>query len=339
MPTIEIKDGLIEHLLSDKLESISMALGLLLERIASEAMLPRADQEMIRALLEHVQTQSEERYFATRRIIALLLLVGGSDVANHIAWGLYHYYNQPGHQEQLTQTFLLLGKEAEEVLLEMMHYHATPPELLAEVVGILGMMVPHQDVYEYAKAIGYPGLPMFQTSMTYPERLAVALRALGGLLAGGHLNSSTLQDRQASSLYGSPEHELYSILLGKPYGPLITKLENDLRSAEYEYEKARRQLAIQLTLMQREKEEWKRNPPVRSKEPTIRNDNSAVARYVTPGTPGLKNTFSQAYGIGLFSDSLLSFWLASLEDSSTYWLFLPCEDLATMSFSKFFEGG
>ena len=137
----------------------------------------------------------------------------------------------------------------------MMHYRATPAELLAEVVGILGMMVPHQDVYEYAKAIGYPGLPMFQTSMTYPERLAVALRALGGLLAGGHLNSSTLQDRQASSLYGSPEHELYSILLGKPYGPLITKLENDLRSAEYEYEKARRQLAIQLTLMQREKEE------------------------------------------------------------------------------------
>jgi len=253
MPTVEIKDGLIGHLLADELADISMALGLLLERIADEATLPRTNQEMIQALLEYLQTQSEER--ATQRIIALLLLVGGSDVANHIAWGLYHYHNQPGHQEQLTQAFLLLGKEAEEVLLEMLRYRAIPPELLAEVVGVLGMMTPHQDVCEYTKAIGYPGLAMYQTSMTYSERQAVALRALGGLLAGGHLNSSTLQNRQASSLYGSPEHELYSVLLGKPYGPQITKLENDLRTAQYEYEKARRQLAIQLTLLHREKEE------------------------------------------------------------------------------------
>jgi HEAT repeat protein len=253
MPTVEIKGGLIGHLLADELADISMALGLLLERIADEATLPRTNQEMIQALLEYLQTQSEER--ATQRIIALLLLVGGSDVANHIAWGLYHYHNQPGHQEQLTQAFLLLGKEAEEVLLEMLRYRAIPPELLAEVVGVLGMMTPHQDVYEYTKAIGYPGLAMYQTSMTYSERQAVALRALGGLLAGGHLNSSTLQNRQANSLYGSPEHELYSVLLGKPYGPQITKLENDLRTAQYEYEKARRQLAIQLTLMHQEKEE------------------------------------------------------------------------------------
>jgi hypothetical protein len=137
----------------------------------------------------------------------------------------------------------------------MLHYRATPPELLAEVAGVLGMMASHQDVYEYAKAIGNPGLAMYQTSMTYPERQEVALRALGGLLAGGHLNSSTLQSRLASSLYGSPEHELYSVLLGKPYGPLITKLENDLRTAQYEYEKDRRQLVIQLAMVKHEQEQ------------------------------------------------------------------------------------
>jgi HEAT repeat protein len=253
MPTIEIKDGLIEHLLSDELEDISMALGLLLERIVSEAMLSRTDQEMIRALLEHVQTQNDDH--TTRRIIALLLLVGGSDVANHIAWGLYHYHDQPGHQEKLTQAFLLLGNVAEEVLLEMLRYRATPPELLCEVVGVLGMMAPHQEVYEYTKAVGNPGITMYQTSMTYPERQAVALRALGGLLAGGHLDRTTLQTRLAHSLYGSPEHELYSILLGKPYGPLITKLENDLRTAQYEHEKDRRQFVIQLAMMKHEQEQ------------------------------------------------------------------------------------
>jgi HEAT repeat protein len=255
MPTIEIKDGLIEHLLSDELEGISMALGLLLERIASEAILPRSDQQMIRALLEHLQTQNDS--YATRRIIALLLLVGGSDVANQIAWGLYHYHDRPEHQQQLTQAFLLLGDVAEEVLLEMLHYRSTPPELLGEVVGVLGMMTPHQEVYEYTKAIGNPGIPIYQTNMTYPERQAVALRALGGLLAGGHLDSTTLQTRLAHSLYGSPEHELYSILLGKPYGPLITKLENDLRTAQYEHEKDRRQLVIQLAMMKHEQEQLK----------------------------------------------------------------------------------
>lgn len=252
MPSVEIKDGLVEHLMGDKLEDISMALGLLLERIADEASLPRANQEMIQALLEHVQTQGEER--TTRRIIALLLLVGGSGVASHMAWGLYHYHEHPGHQEQLTQAFLLLGKEAEAVLLEMLRYRTASPQLLAEVVGVLGMMTPHPDVYEYVRGISTAAPSIYQTSMTPAERQAVALRALGGLLVGGHLSSSTLQSRLMSSLYGSAEHELYSVLLGKPYGPAITKLENDLRTAQYEYEKDRRQLVLQLGVLEHQKE-------------------------------------------------------------------------------------
>jgi len=95
---------------------------------------------------------------------------------------------------------------------------------------------------------------MYQSNMTYPERQAIALRALGGLLAGGHLDLSTLQSRQTSSLYGSTEHELYSVLLGKPYGPLVTRLENELRSAQYEYEKDRRELTLRMSLVEREKE-------------------------------------------------------------------------------------
>ncbi len=253
MPTMEIKDGLIGYLAGDELQDISMSLGLLLERISDEAALSRQDQAMIRALLEHVKTQAEER--TAQRIIALLLLVGGSDVASHIAWGLYHYADHPNHRERLVRMFLLLGEEAEETLLEMLRYRATPAELLAEVVSVLGMMTPRQEAYEYARTLGNPASSMYQADMTYPERQAIALRALGGLLAGGHLNSSTLQRRQASSLYGSTEHELYSVLLGKPYGPLITRLENELRAAQYEHEKDRRELTIRMSLLERAKEE------------------------------------------------------------------------------------
>jgi HEAT repeat protein len=252
MTTMEIKDGLIEHLMGDEPQDISMSLGLLLERIYNEMLLARQDQEMMRALLEHVQMHNEER--AAQRIIALLLLVGGSDVASHIAWGLYHYHDHPNQQERLARTFLLLGAQAEEILLEMLRYRATPPDLLAEIISVLGMLTPHQEVYEYARTIGNPGSSMYQSNVTHLERQAIALRALGGLLAGGHLDLSTLQNRQSGSLYGSAEHELYSVLLGKPYGPLVTRLENELRSAQYEYEKDRRELALRMNLVEREKE-------------------------------------------------------------------------------------
>jgi len=254
MPTMEIKDGLIGYLAGDELQDISMGLGLLLERISEEAALSsRQDQGMIRALLEYVLTQDEEG--VAQRISASLLLVGGSDVASHIAWGLYHYADYPNHRERLVRMLLLLGEEAEETLLEMLRYRDTPAELLAEVVSVLGMMTPRQEVFEYARTIGNPGSSMYQAGVTYPERQEIALRALGGLLAGGHLNSSTLQRRQTSSLYGSTEHELYSILLGKPYGPLITRLENELRAAQYAHEKDRRELAIHMSLLERAKEE------------------------------------------------------------------------------------
>jgi len=250
---MEIKDGLIGYLAGDEPQDISMSLGLLLERISGEAALSRQDQEMMRALLEYVQTQADER--ATQRIIALLLLVGGSDVASYIAWGLYHYADRPNHQERLVRMLLLLGEEAEETLLEMLRYRDTPAELLAEVVSVLGMMTPDQEVYEYARTIGNPASSIYQVDVAYPERQAIALRALGGLLAGGHLNSSTLQRRQASSLYGSTEHELYSVLLGKPYGPLITRLENEIRAAQYEHGKEKRELTIHMSLLERAKEE------------------------------------------------------------------------------------
>ena len=252
MTTMEIKDGLIEHLMGDEPQDISMSLGLLLERISNEMLLPRQDQEMIRALLEYVQMHNEER--AAQRIIALLLLVGGSDVASHIAWGLYHYHDHPNQQERLARTFLLLGTQAEEILLEMLRYRATPPDLLAEIISVLAMLTPHQEVYEYARTIGTPGSSMYQSNVTHLERHAIALRALGGLLAGGHLDLPTLQNRQTGSLYGSAEHELYSVLLGKLYGPLVTRLENELRSAQYEYEKDRRELTIHMSLIERDKE-------------------------------------------------------------------------------------
>ena len=81
-----------------------MALALLIERINDEIIQADRGHEMVPALLEHVQTYSDER--ASHRIVALLLLLGGNVVIEHLIDVLYNY---PIHQQILVHALLLLG--------------------------------------------------------------------------------------------------------------------------------------------------------------------------------------------------------------------------------------
>jgi HEAT repeat protein len=232
MRTVVIKDELVELLKSNESDKISMALALLLERIHDEALQPDSEHEMIPALLEHVLTHSDEQ--ASLRVLALLLLLGAGMVIDHMAQVLYDY---PNHQERLIQAFLLLGEDAEEVLLDMLHDSAAPANLRAEAAGVLGMIAPHPDIREYARMTGEYGLWAGRTGLLQPEQLAIALRGLGGLLAGGHWDIPELQNLRNRSKEGSAERELYDILLGWRYSPRITLLENDLETERQEHKK------------------------------------------------------------------------------------------------------
>jgi HEAT repeat protein len=247
MPTVVIKDELVELLTSDSPENISMAMALLWERIHDEATEAHANQEMIPALLEHVQMHGNEH--SSLRIMALLLLLsdthGHRDLINHIIQVLYA---DPEHQKRLVQLFVLLGGEATGALAQILDDPQAPQKLREEVAGVLGMIVAHSDVYEYAINIGNYGYgpSSNRARLLHPNRLRIALRALGGLLVGGHWNISRLQELLHESKEGSAERELYTILLGGRYGPQITRLENDLETERDAHKKDIREFSTKI---------------------------------------------------------------------------------------------
>ncbi len=236
MPTVVIKDELALLLSSDYLDDIAMALTLLLERIHDEDVQDEREPEMIPVLLEYAQLHSDQR--ASLRILALLLLLGGHTATDSLEHVLYDF---PNHSRIFLYAFLLLGEFAEETLLEMLHDPDAPPLLRAETSGILGMIAPRMDIREYAKMLVEYGLWAGQsqgyTGVLQVDQLNIALRALGGLLAGGHWNAVELQQLRMQSKESSPERELYDILLGWRYSPHIDSLEREIERERQEHKK------------------------------------------------------------------------------------------------------
>ncbi len=224
MDTEVIKDELVILLEGNKPEDLSMALALLLECIHEEGKKPYSEQEMIPLLLRHVQAHGGER--ASLRIITLLLLLGGDEVIDHMLDALYDH---PGHQQQLVYAFLLLGGDAEVALLDVFNDLNVSPQVRAEVVSILGMLAPYPEVAEHAQMLSNYGIGTKQTSPLYPDQLSISLRALGGLLAGGHWDVATLQDLRRTTRPDSPAGELYHILLGGLFGPSFVSIEEELQ--------------------------------------------------------------------------------------------------------------
>jgi len=225
MPTEVIKDALVDLLGSDQPEDMAMAQALLLERIHDEMALPQANHEMIPALFDYVQIHDRER--SSLRILALLLLIGGNQVITHLVQVLYDY---PEHHEQLAYAFLFLGDEAHTALVNILHDPHAPTRLRAEVMSIIGLLGPYKDLYEYAQSLSSYGLSLNRTSILKPDQLTIALRALGSLLASGDWDISTLQNLRRITPEGSSQSELYHVLLGWRYEPIIIRLKDDLQN-------------------------------------------------------------------------------------------------------------
>jgi hypothetical protein len=139
-------------------------------------------------------------------------------------------YDQPEHQVQLAYAFLFLGDEAKMALIKILSDRYAPPQLRAEAVSMIGLLGPYKEVYEYAQSVSKYGLSNNRMGLLNPEELAVSLRALGSLLASGDWDVTTLQHLRHISQEGSPQIELFSVLLGWRYEPDLLKLKNELQN-------------------------------------------------------------------------------------------------------------
>lgn len=226
MPTEVIKDELIALLVSHKSEDIAMAVSLLLDRIDDEDQQTYADRIMIPELIDYTQTHGVEEI--NLRIIALLLLLGEDAISDYLLQSLDDHALQ---RKQLIYVLLLLGADTQKAVLEMFSDPMTAAPLRAELAALLGMVTAPESIVEFAQNLSqYGSLSSNRTSLLQPEQLAISLRALGGLLAGGHWNTRTLQELRDASPEASPVHELASILLGERYAPLVAKLLEDLQN-------------------------------------------------------------------------------------------------------------
>lgn len=186
------------------------------------------EREIIPALLKYVHTYNND--LATRRIIGWLLVLGGSIAVDSLTKALQ---DNPNHQEQFTRAFLLLGEEAEAPLKKLLNQSPTPSNtrLRAEAAGILGMIAEYPEVSNRALAIstnGYNDSALNDRArIVDTNELQISLRALGGLLAGGTWQIAQLE-RQRRSSTGKPEDELFNILLGKLYTPVIEERQRAL---------------------------------------------------------------------------------------------------------------
>ena len=228
MPTDVIKDALVELLSSELADDMSMALSLLVERIHDESALPSANQEMVPTLLEYVQIHEGERI--SMRIAALLMLLGGESVVNHIIQILYDHPEEYLYPEQLLSILLFLRRQSEGMLEGLLNDPQAPTLLRAEAIALLGMMGHVKDVVDYAQSLSTYGLLPGRTTILHPDQLTIALRALGSLLMSGSWDVTTLNEMRRSSREGTPQHELYSVLLGWRNEPELANLQNTLQN-------------------------------------------------------------------------------------------------------------
>jgi HEAT repeat protein len=223
MHTEVIKDELIALLTSQKPDDIAMAASLLLERIHDEAGQNYADRTMVSELVEYVQVHGVDQ--TNLRVVGLLLLLGEHVISRPLIQALDEY---PQQRRQLIYSLLLLGEEAQQALLDRFVNAGTPDPLRAEIASVLGMVSAPEVVEEEAKNLSRYGLTARNTGMQAPTHYAVALHALGGLLASGNWNARRLMELRNASAEGSPERELFNQLLGLRYEPQLAQLRDEL---------------------------------------------------------------------------------------------------------------
>jgi hypothetical protein len=178
---------------------------------------------MVPELIEYVQTHNNQ--VINLRILALLLLLGEQPTIDHLvqAWS-----EHPQQNRFLSYLFLLFGAGTQRILAQMFSDSETSDMLKAELAGVLSMTMAPGEVIDYVRRISMYGLSNKRGEVLYPEQLAIALRALGGLLTSGYWDVRKLQELRDSSAEDDPAREIFSVLLGWRYEVQIAKIKQDM---------------------------------------------------------------------------------------------------------------
>ncbi|GAC1366489.1 MAG: hypothetical protein NVSMB44_30300 [Ktedonobacteraceae bacterium] len=223
MPPGVIKDELVSLLVSENRDDVAMAVALLLERIHDETRMDYQDQVMVPALIDYIETHNVQE--TNLRIVALLLLLGEQAITDHLIQALD---DNPQHRKQLTYMLLLLGTQTRSLLLEVYADPNISIELRSELAGILSMLGTTNALTESVYKLSEYGLSGMSAGALFSEELALALRALGGLLVSGQWHPRKLMELRDTRASDDPSYELFNILLGWRYTPQIEKLQRDL---------------------------------------------------------------------------------------------------------------
>ena len=242
MPPEVIKDELVALLISKNRDDIAMAVALLLERIDDETRLDYQDQVMVPELLDYIETHNIQE--TNLRISALLLLLGEQAITDHLIQALD---DNPHHRKQLAYMLLLLGPKTHALLLEVLADPNTNVEFRNDIAGILTMLAAPSVLTDYVYKISEYGLSSLNAGALFSEQLALALRALGGLLASGQWHPQKLMELRDARNPDDPGYELFNVLLGWRYTPEIEKLQRDMNVQRDMFKKELLALAVKVT--------------------------------------------------------------------------------------------
>ena len=230
MPTSVIKDELVTLLKSDRSEDIAMAVALLFERVHDESVRQYADDRMVPELLNVLLKNPFD--VSDQRIMALLLLLGEQDVFDHL---LPTLNDEPQYRKQLAYLLLQFSPATYHDLIDIFNDASTSQELRADLASVLGMLMAPNEVINYAESLNKFGISDTHATALDSSQLALAQRALGGLLVGGHWNEQRLKELRATSKEESVIHELSGVLLGWRYEPLLQQEKEERKRERTEF--------------------------------------------------------------------------------------------------------
>lgn len=236
-----IKDELVTLLVSDRRDDIAMAVSLLIERVHEE---DRQDNHvMVPELIEYIQSHPMD--MTNLRIIALLLLLGEQAFFDHLLNALAETYatgpqatRKPLEQNnRLQYMFLFLSDKRLKTVLDVFEDLDTASGLKTELAATLGLLKSPRAIADYARRVSTYGLVKDHRQVVSPGKLAISLRALGGLLASGQWDIRRLLEMRDRCTNDDPERELYNVLLGWRYEPAIAQLEDEMEAQRETFKK------------------------------------------------------------------------------------------------------
>jgi hypothetical protein len=140
-------------------------------------------------------------------------------------------------RKQLLYLFLFLSEKKHKIIFDTFEDPDTVSGLRIELAAILGLLKAPRVIAEYARRVSAFGLVKNSKHIASPEKLAISLRALGGLLASGQWDIRRLLEMRDRCADDDPAHELYSILLGWRYEPIIAQVEDEMEAQRETFKK------------------------------------------------------------------------------------------------------